>query len=151
MRGHLSQHLDVAEQKLKAAQDAISELRKAIENLDIANDESVDEGKQLQLSRLKQIIPMVLQKNKNKKYSQVKNQDGFVFGDRVTVSWDRQVHVFSRRKGSAMEKEGRTGFIIGHTKDYVYVLLEPIEELEVMRKKNHNVTRDKGGVLTSAI
>jgi hypothetical protein len=41
MRGHLSQHLDVAEQKLKAAQDAISELRKAIENLDIANDESV--------------------------------------------------------------------------------------------------------------
>jgi hypothetical protein len=150
MRDHLSKHLDAAERKLKAAQDAITELRKAIERLDIAEENvdiaeaNVDDEKQKQLLR---VIPKILKKYNKTKYNQVQNKNGFVFGDRVTISWDRRVNVFSGRKGSPTKKEGKTGYIVGHTNEYVYVVLEPIENLEVVQKKSHNITLEKTTVV----
>jgi len=76
-------------------------------------------------------------------YSLVTNDSGYKYGDAVEVIWDKEDFcVFGSRRGKPSRLEGKVGRVVGHTKCFVWVMMEPIgPDADVVQKRSHNVKK----------
>lgn len=65
---------------------------------------------------------------------QVANNENYVFGERVYINWAKDFWT-----GRTRREQGKEGYVVGTTKESVYVLLDG--ESEPCLKRSHNVTR----------
>ena len=75
-------------------------------------------------------------------YRRVSNEKGYAFGDKVKILWDKTWTNYYAGHGKASLFEGKVGYVIGHTKCYVHVMLPPLsKDAPILKKRLHNVRR----------
>ena len=82
------------------------------------------------LTTLSKIVDPVTKRPYNKK---VQNKDRYNFGDRVKFKYYTS-NFFSKKN----RWEEKRGYIVGHTKHFVYIAEEPISEYAFVHKKSSN-------------
>lgn len=80
--------------------------------------------------------------NNGKAFSETQNASGYRVGDKVYVKdYKKAYNPYKKRQNK--DWTALPGFIVGHTRDYVHVAVEPIEEdstqQRIVRKSNNNV------------
>ena len=84
-------------------------------------------------TKLLTTLSKIVNPDTKKPYNKLQNKDHHTFGDRVKFK-EYTSHRWSRKK----KWHEKRGYVVGHTKHFVYIAEDPISEYAIPHKKGNN-------------